>query len=121
MTSKNLLMLSLFIGSIFVANSTTSFAQNFVLVNPPCSNSVCVDEEMRDVAQNKEVAHDGYPSYYIQLHHAVPCADTKAQETGVKVHKQVQRGLWKFTDSLCTGQGCHPAPNPGGGDRLCVY
>ena len=91
-----------------------------VLVNPPCSNTVCVDREIRAVAQHEEVVSDGYPSYYIQLHHAVPCADNAPQETGVTVHRQVQRGLWQHVDSLCTGQGCYPAGNPNDGARLCV-
>lgn len=89
-----------------------------VLVNPPCSNTVCVDREIRAVAQHEEVVSDGYPSYYIQLHHAVPCADNAPQETGVTVHKQLERQLLRFSDTVCTGQGCRPTGTEDG--RECV-
>ncbi len=90
------------------------------LVNPPCTNSVCVNADMRAVAKNRDVQHDGYPSYYVQLHPGIPCKDNKPQKTGVTVYKQVQRGIFKFDDTVCTGQGCRPAGNPKGGGRECV-
>ena len=113
MTKKYILhiKITLIIGCLSIASSVTASAQVInTLVNPPCSNSVCIDDVMNDVAHHEEVVLDPLESFYMEIHHAVPCGEPRL--TGVTVHKQIAAAIAPFPDTVCINQGCTPSEPP---------
>jgi len=96
-------LLTLLSNSLYVQKS---WAQPKILINPPCTNTVCVNAAMRDVSTHSEVVFDAMPSFYKELHHEPECV--LPRETGVTVYKQIPKAWVEFPDRFCTNQGCSP-------------